>query len=461
MAKRKTKRRNPVSGGVRLTDADLAFLASVKKVRTQGKRKGEYHYPFAGALTKSRRRGRITRLTQKELYAAALAGGGWRPQQLLTTAPKPSVVRKGLMGIAKSIRRAIVESKTTKPKGLPRADVAPKPAPSPYQGHRVFRRLSKTAQTSMVKVLRHFAKKPRYVVKYHSEAGKMGPGVTATYSPRHTCPRGCSFYNDCYANEKNVKSIWLKGSLGLIGHPWGVFIKKLRASPDPNVRINIAGDLPGDGDTINRRKAYQLADAASKGGTRTAWTYTHYPITKENLHTIHGMRRLGLQVNLSADSLKDADRKAQTGLDVAVVIPPDETAYKTPRGRIIKRCPAIMTSLANKVRPGAAEHITCSSCGTKGGGKFHGPHKSSNIMCARMDRQYIIGFPAHGALEKEGAIQSALEGSGIDRVNPKRARRRNMTATRASAARARLERLAQLEKLMPPSKARSQARRAR
>jgi hypothetical protein len=42
-------------------------------------------------------------------------------------------------------------------------------------------------------------------------------------------------------------------------------------------------------------------------------------------------------------------------------------------------------------------------------------------MCARLDRQYIIGFPAHGALEKEGAIQRALEASG---VNPPRRGRR-------------------------------------
>jgi hypothetical protein len=33
----------------------------------------------------------------------------------------------------------------------------------------------------------------------------------------------------------------------------------------------------------------------------------------------------------------------------------------------------------------------------------------------------IIGFPAHGALEKEGAIQRALEASG---VNPPRRGRR-------------------------------------
>jgi hypothetical protein len=137
-------------------------------------------------------------------------------------------------------------------------------------------------------------------------------------------------------------------------------------------RHNQAGDLPGDGDTIDKARMLELI-RANKG--RRGFTYTHKPITGTNADLIRFSNQSGFAVNLSADTLAEADTLSDTQAGpVVVVLPTDQTtATKTPAGRHVAICPASIS-----------ETVTCATCG----------------LCANTGRKSIIGFPAHGARKK-------------------------------------------------------------
>lgn len=139
-------------------------------------------------------------------------------------------------------------------------------------------------------------------------------------------------------------------------------------------RHNQAGDLPGEGDAINRDKLRELVRA---NGKRRGFTYTHKPATRGNLAAIRAANKAGFTINLSADNLTEADTLAETGLPVVVVLPSDtRKAVKTPDGRTVALCPATI-----------ADNITCMNCG----------------LCAMAGRKAIIGFPAHGASKNKAS----------------------------------------------------------
>jgi len=76
-------------------------------------------------------------------------------------------------------------------------------------------------------------------------------------------------------------------------------------------------------------------------------------------------------VNLSADSLAEADHLAdQAAGPVVVVLAPDQAEnLRTPAGRLVVICPATQR-----------DDVTCASC----------------QLCQRATRPTIVGFPAHG-----------------------------------------------------------------
>jgi hypothetical protein len=82
---------------------------------------------------------------------------------------------------------------------------------------------------------------------------------------------------------------------------------------------------------------------------------------------------MGFAVNLSADTLAEADTMAGLNIGpVVTVLPADHSrkTCKTPTGRKVVTCPATYQDAVN-----------CKNC----------------ALCAKIDRDYIIGFPAHGA----------------------------------------------------------------
>ena len=84
----------------------------------------------------------------------------------------------------------------------------------------------------------------------------------------------------------------------------------------------------------------------------------------------------GFTVNLSANTLAEADALADLKIaPVVVVLPADQTtAITTPAGRKVAICPAVIS-----------DSVSCASCG----------------ICALRDRKAIIGFPAHGTSKRK------------------------------------------------------------
>ena len=154
---------------------------------------------------------------------------------------------------------------------------------------------------------------------------------------------------------------------GQRGQLWPEFVAAVAALPAGQLwRHNQAGDLPGDGRTVDPVALGELV-AANRG--RRGFTYSHYR-DPASLRWIRAANEWGFTVNLSANDLVDADRLAETGAGpVVVVLPSSQTTNTaTPAGRRVVVCPATQR-----------DDVSCATC----------------QLCARQ-RSTIVGFPAHG-----------------------------------------------------------------
>lgn len=208
---------------------------------------------------------------------------------------------------------------------------------------------------------------------------KTGP-IPVTYSQRETCPPSCPHYRaDCYAEDFYTRLAWDKVPLRGIG--LSELCAAIAALPDGQLwRMNVAGDLPGQGEDIDPAS---LGDIVRANIGKRGFTYTHK--RGEAIEWARHATAWGFTVNLSADDAGEADTLAATGLPTVCIVPsdtPEKTA--TPGGRPIVVCPAQ-----------TREEITCSSCG----------------LCARANRKVIVGFRAHGN-------RAAVTNSRASRVIP-------------------------------------------
>ena len=200
-----------------------------------------------------------------------------------------------------------------------------------------------------------------------SANSKTGP-IPVTYSQRETCPESCPHYRaDCYAEDYYTRLPWDK--VAARGGSLGQLCESVAALPAGQLwRFNVAGDLPGAGETVDAAALGQIV-AANAG--RRGFTYTHKK-SPDALHWAGHATRWGFTVNLSADDAGEADALAEADAGPVVAIVPTDTPEKsyTPAGRTIIVCPA-------QSRDG----VTCETCG----------------LCAIADRTVIIGFRAHGS----------------------------------------------------------------
>lgn len=202
---------------------------------------------------------------------------------------------------------------------------------------------------------------------------KLGP-IPASITARGSCPPSCSFYEaGCYAEYHVLAAHWRR--VGVSGSPWDLFCRDVAQLPSGQLwRHNVAGDLPGEGDRIDREALGKLV-TANMG--RRGFTFSHKPILRagmtgrQNRLAIAAANEAGFVVNVSADNLEQADEYADIECaPVAVVLPADAPIrLRTPAGRRVVVCPA--------QTPAA---LTCATCG----------------LCAIRDRKAIVGFRAHG-----------------------------------------------------------------
>jgi len=204
---------------------------------------------------------------------------------------------------------------------------------------------------------------------------KTGP-MLAIYYPRRSCPSTCPLRGDggCYGENGPLAWNWNRLDRSDADKELQVLQAIKRQPRGAMWRDAVVGDQKPT--TPNGRniceKTLKAKTRANAG--RPVLAFTHHRINKHNLRVLRDALRDGFQINLSADNLRDADRKADTGLPVTVVMPSDAPKVSwTPKGRKVVRCPA----------SNSGKKVTCSTCG----------------MCART-RDYIIGFPAHGTRKK-------------------------------------------------------------
>ncbi len=196
---------------------------------------------------------------------------------------------------------------------------------------------------------------------------KLG-NIPGTYTSGRTCPDACSLKNNgCYAEFGFVRLHWQKMQGAL---PWRKFLDWVSFLPAGQLwRHNVAGDLPGDGDHVDTISLGELVDASA--GKR-GFTFTHKPLDSQGERAaVQAANRTGyLTINLSADSLAEADAKAEMGIGpVVTTVSADHPRFsKTPAGRRVVVCPA------------QAADLTCEKC----------------RLCANAGRSSIVAFRAHG-----------------------------------------------------------------
>lgn len=202
----------------------------------------------------------------------------------------------------------------------------------------------------------------------HSGAKKLG-GIPASMTSRGTCPTSCSFYDaGCYALYHVTAFHWRR--VGRQGDSWETFLDDVRRIPEGQLwRHNIAGDLPGEDEKID---ALLLARLVSANAGRRGFTFTHKPMLGRkqltNRVAVNSANRNGFTINLSANSLAQADALARLKIAPVAVVLPSDAPIRTPAGRRVVVCPAERIG------------ITCAEC----------------ELCQNVGRHSIVGFKAHG-----------------------------------------------------------------
>ena len=220
-------------------------------------------------------------------------------------------------------------------------------------------------------------------MQYHftakSQNVKTGP-IPTTVTSAATCPDVCPLKaKGCYAQGGPLAIHWRAVTQGKRGGSLQALCDNIAALPaDTLWRHNVAGDLPGEGNAID--KAGMLALIQANDGKR-GFTYTHKPAQHgANADLIRFANAKGFTVNLSANTLAHADSLAALDIGPVVVVldaPEGQRADTvTPEGRKVVTCPATYR-----------DDVTCASC----------------KLCAVRDRAVIVGFPAHGAAKRAAA----------------------------------------------------------
>lgn len=219
------------------------------------------------------------------------------------------------------------------------------------------------------------------MAQYHltrvSNNAKTGRIPVSTTSA-DTCPDSCPLKSaGCYAKSGKLNMHWNAVTANKRGSSFDEFIEQIERLPLGQLwRHNQAGDLMGLNETIDKLSLERLVNA-NKG--KRGFTYTHKPMTPENMAAIKAANQNGFTINLSANNLKHADQlKALNVGPVAAIIPSDsKKVFKTSAGHKVVTCPA-QTS----------ERVTCEKC----------------KLCSLANRGYIIGFLPHGTGKKHAEL---------------------------------------------------------
>jgi hypothetical protein len=214
-----------------------------------------------------------------------------------------------------------------------------------------------------------------YHISKCSENVKTGR-ILVTSTSSDSCPPSCPFrITECYGKTGPLSLHWRKVDSKKYGATTIADICLAVVSLDLNSiwRHNQAGDLPGKGEYISRVELEKIVQA--NYGKR-GFTHTHKHKLVRNHAIIKSANDNGFAVNLSANNLTHADELHALQIGPVVVVLPSDAPKRltTPNGLSIITCPATYK-----------EGFNCKKCG----------------ICARIDREFIVGFPAHGAAKRK------------------------------------------------------------
>lgn len=217
---------------------------------------------------------------------------------------------------------------------------------------------------------------------FNMKSGNTKVGkIPVSTSPKQTCPSSCPLRDEaCYARFSTLGMYWSKLSKGLTGKSWESLINNIKLIKSGQLwRHNQAGDLPKDEllstpevDRLDEEKCLQLVSASSH---TKGFTYTHYSCYDEHNRKIikHMNQQSGMTVNISADTVEQADEYVSLNIGPVCVTMPTGTPTlnnRTPAGNFIVICPAQTNN-----------NMTCEKC----------------KLCQVKTRKSIIGFIAHGS----------------------------------------------------------------
>lgn len=226
----------------------------------------------------------------------------------------------------------------------------------------------------------------KFLITRKSQNRKTGP-ILLTTSPRNTCPTSCPLRKNakgngagsCYAEHGMLGGfLWSKLDQLPVGGSFKLGQIVIRSIEDLSEEIgklpigavwrhNQAGDLPSD-DNVNIN-ADRLRRLIKINTGRRGFTYTHFDVleNQNNRSLVAEANTKGFIINLSANSPSHADQLCRTQCGPVTTLLPEDARgnTKTPNGRKIVICPAVVQKGAN-----------CANC----------------QLCARQ-RTSIIGFP--------------------------------------------------------------------
>ena len=215
------------------------------------------------------------------------------------------------------------------------------------------------------------ASKPRanYAFTRISSNMKLGP-MSVTMTDKRSCPDTCSYRSGggCYAGNFPLGLHWAKlDSDGLSVSDLAYRLKDL--PKHSKCRVNQAGDFHHNNGEIDVEDLGLIVEASQR---IDVISYTHHrPNIGKNHDTILAANNAGFTINLSAESLVEADALADLAIGPVVVAVPRGTPKVsfTPKGRQVTMCPAVYSDM------------TCDRC----------------MICAKPGRKTVIAFEAHGA----------------------------------------------------------------
>lgn len=227
---------------------------------------------------------------------------------------------------------------------------------------------------------------------------KTGP-IPTTVSSNKTCPPSCPLNHanegGCYAEHGPLAIHWRKVSVGERGNSFDSFIEQLKKFRQGQFwRMNVAGDLYGEGETIDKEALEKLVHANKN---KKGFTYTHKYNQEGNLELIKWANDNGFTINLSANNVAHAETLVGKGMPVCTLLPLEyqrKSNQKTGEwletsGEYKKRLSTLPDRLekGNKIVVCPATYMDDMSC-------------DKCRLCQKANRSAVIGFPVHGTKKK-------------------------------------------------------------